>query len=235
MSDLAKEFVAFARDRLSSLPYADETGEKTPIEDLAAAFSKFSPLDILRWEGALSDPIYRALALDFLVHTQRTDDTTEWAGGEHKGQTLVTGDLRVTGNLRNCGNLVVLGNLEINGAYLAFSSGYPCLNVGGNFGVASAFLQETETLCLGVMHVNATLIALRNHTVTMAKSIQARVVISEDAHLSATVESPRHMINPGYDVELYSELYGVEAFDEDDPDFDSWDTIYDVVIASMLA
>lgn len=232
--DFAREFYRFAKDRVSALPYADESEAKSPVRTLAEEFRKHSPLEILRWESGLSDPLYRVLALDFLRHSSRTTETTTWSAGVREGDVLVEGDLHVTGNFTNLGHIVVLGDVQIDGAYVAYGD-YPTLSVGGGVRVNNIFVTQTETLCLETLDVRDAIVATDNHTVTIAKSLKAPVTLTEDAHLSAALDCERHIENPGYNVELYAELFDVPPFDEDDSDFDPWKSISEPIIAWMRA
>ena len=236
MSDLAKAFRQYASDgkkRLKALPYADESEPGgDAVEMLATAFASHSPIDVLRWEGGLSDPYFRVLALDFLAQrTQLNSEVTIWDGRELSEPTLIAGDLRVTGNLENASNLVVLGNLEVAGAYLACAGGYPCCSVAGSMTVNNFYANEAETICLGTLTAKSALVVVYNHTVTITRELVAKLVLASDAHITGKISSPSHHQDPGY--EIYKDIFGLE-FDEDDDDFEPGEYVYEGVIAHML-
>lgn len=52
---------------------------------------------------------------------------------------------------------------------------------------------------------------------------------------ASRIRSIEYSPSPGYNVELYAELFDVPPFDEDDSDFDPWKSISEPIIAWMRA
>ncbi|MFK8004247.1 MAG: hypothetical protein AB8H86_32075 [Polyangiales bacterium] len=233
MSDIAEQFRAYAKDdaRLSALPYADVAESGNPVNMLAEELSRRTPLAVMRWESNLSDPYFRVLSLDFLAQQPREEAApTVWEGCTLDEPTLIEGDLVVRGNLENRSNLVVLGDLTVEGAYIGRGE-YPCCSVGGSMDATNFYANESETICLGTLTIQSVLLVVYNHTVTIARKLVAKTLISDDADIDGELIAESRHENPSYDI--YKELFGLE-FDDEDQDLDPGEQIYDRVVAQML-
>ena len=223
-------FDDFARINLKAL---ESSPYYNPEDDLLSRLQGLHPTrDLLELFGdGLQgvSPSARYLALRYYASECRQSSKSTRSGGMVKEPLLCMGDLHVEGTLLNSDCIVVLGDLTITGNYLAFLD-YPLLYVGGRLRVHNLFLQETESICLEGIEAERVATLVRNHTVTIAKSLQAKTLIMDDVSLDATINATHVYEDGGYQV--YADTFDL-TFDADADDFDADEHIVEQLI-SML-
>lgn len=174
-------------------------------------------------------PIDRWIGLEYLAATGRTGDVDRRGDLTVDDVMVCHGDLEVEGNLQVRGVLVVLGDLTVGKAAVLFGGDYPCLFVGGEIRCRDFFANSAETVCLGELAATRAVVLVYNHTVTVARSVRADLLVTDDAGIDGEIHAARRSQGRHAD---YREHFGLEL-DDSDPDFDSQESIYEPLIERL--